>query len=252
MKKRFSLIFVVIVITFLSTNLFSQSLPNFLIMTENWKPYNFEEGGVLKGVSTDLLVLMLKRTGSKQGRKDIKLYPWSRSYKLVQEKENAVLFTTTRTPAREKMFKWVGPIFDMTFYFHALKSKNIKIKSFNDLKKYKIGVIRDDVTEQLTIKKGGIAQSDLQRVTSSSSNIKKLEIGRIDLTPQSIDGFINSCKKMGIDPNKFETVFVLDSKKMYYAFNTKTSDSIIKRFQKAFDDLNKSGDLKKIKKKYGK
>ncbi|MCP4163486.1 MAG: transporter substrate-binding domain-containing protein [Deltaproteobacteria bacterium] len=161
MKKRFSLIFITIFITFLSSNLFSQSLPGFLIMTENWKPYNFQEDGVIKGVSTDMLVLMLKKIGSQQGRKDIKLYPWSRSYKLVQEKKNAVLYTTTRTPEREKMFKWVGPIFDMTFYIYALKSKKIKIKSYDDLKKYKIGVIREDVTEQLLVKKAGFALKDL-------------------------------------------------------------------------------------------
>ena len=37
-------------------------------------------------------------------------YPWVRGYELALSQPNTVLFSTTRTPARESSFHWVGPI----------------------------------------------------------------------------------------------------------------------------------------------
>ena len=36
------------------------ALPQFLIMTEHWVPYQFEENGSIQGISVDLLVDLLR------------------------------------------------------------------------------------------------------------------------------------------------------------------------------------------------
>ena len=53
----------------------AETLPKFKIMTEDWVPYQFYEGTELRGISVDLMVEMLERTGSSQTRNDIKLLP---------------------------------------------------------------------------------------------------------------------------------------------------------------------------------
>ncbi len=248
----FSLLFVAVCVFSSVIAIHAEPLPQFTIMTEDWEPYNFSKDDNTKGISTDILVLMLERLGSTQGRKDIKILPWARAYKTIQEIPNTILFTTTRTAERENLFKWVGPIFELEFNLYALKSKNIKINSFEDVRKYKIGTLRGDVVEDLLVKNAGMQLSDFDQVGTNIQNTKKLSIGRIDLAAQTKDTTINTCKEAGLNPDDFEPVFVLDKKSMYYAFHKETSDAVIAAFQKAFDDLVKEGKVSEIFRGYGK
>lgn len=220
-------------------------------MTEQWEPFNFEKGGVVKGISTDMLVLMLEKAGSTQGRQDIRIYPWIRAYKNVQEKPNTILYTTSRTQEREKMFKWVGPIYTIEFYVYALKGRHIRANSLKDLAKYKIGITRGDVREEILIKRAGVRPGNLEPVGLNIQNVRKLMAGRIDLSVHSHETLIDYCRKEGINPDLFEAVILLDKQDMYYAFHRDTPDSVIARFQKAFDDLKREGRLAELFRSYG-
>jgi len=229
-----------------------KSLPEFQIMTENWKPYNYSENGKIKGLSTDILILMLKKTGSTQGREDIKIYPWARSYKIALLNPDTILYSTVRTKKRDKIFKWVGPITEIKLNIYALKEKNIEIDSFEDMKKYKIGTLRDDVTEDMLAEITGMDVKEFQQVHSNILNTRKLYFGRVDLIAQSRDTLLATCKREGLDPERFEAVTSLGTKDLYYAFHKSTSEVVIKTFQNAFDDLKKNGKVSEILNKYGK
>ena len=99
-----------------SFSLAAEGLPVFTIMTEDWKPYQFEENGELKGVAVEILALILKEIQSNQTVADIKILPWARGYLIAKSEKNAILFSMTRTPERDSQFKWVGPIFQNTTY----------------------------------------------------------------------------------------------------------------------------------------
>jgi len=228
------------------------TVPQFSIVTEEWEPYNFKKDGIVQGISTDMLVLMLKKIGATQGRKDIMLIPWARGYNMLQNKPGTILFTTTRTEDRENMFKWVGPIFEIELNLYALKKRHIKIDSVADIKKYRIGTQREDVVESLLAKKTGMKVTEFERVAASILNIKKLHAGRIDLVPQCKETTMIKCKEAGIDPNELEPVYTLDKKSNYYAFHKDTSDAVINLFQSSFDELKTEGKLAEIFRKYKK
>ncbi len=234
----------------LSSAAYADPLPEFIIITEEREPYNFKKDGTITGISTDVLLLVLERTGSTQTSNDIKLYPWARGYRMIQEKPNTILFTTARTKERENLFKWVGPISEIEYQIYALKSKNIKINSFQDLKKHNIGTIRKDVTEDFLVNKAGMSVDDFDRASLNSKNMLKLSLGRIDLVAQSYVSMINSCKESGLSPDDFEPVFVLDKKGMYFAFNNNTPDHVVEKLQAAFDSIKKEGKLAEIFSKY--
>ncbi|WP_304085847.1 ABC transporter substrate-binding protein [Maridesulfovibrio ferrireducens] len=236
----------------LPSTVYAESFPKLTLITEEWEPYNFRKNGTIEGISTDVLMLMLERAGSTQARNDIKLYPWARSYKMLQKNTNTLLFSTTRTEEREHMFKWVGPIFNTKYHFYALKNRHIKINSFKDLKKYRIGTIRKDVIEDLLVKNADMNSKDFDQVSSTLQNIIKLSVGRVDLAAQSKESTLNSCKEAGLNPNNFESVFVLDKNSVYYAFNKETPDSVIAILQTVFDNIRNEGKLAEIFKKYGK
>lgn len=229
---------------------YADSLPTFSIVTEDRKPYNFEENGVVKGISVDLLVLILKRIGSHQTRHDIKIYPWARAYKILQEQPNTILFTTILTKERENMFKWVGPIIQDITQLYALKSKNIKITSPSELKKYRIATYLDDSGEQILVKEYGLSLDDLHRSASQIAGLRRVYYGRNDLFVGNQPTLEHLSKKAGFNSDEFEPVFVLHINKLCYAFHYDTSDDIIELFQQALDRLKKEGEVDKIFEKY--
>jgi polar amino acid transport system substrate-binding protein len=185
-----------------------------------------------------------------KGQDDIKLVPWARGYHLVQTTENTILLSTTRIEEREKMFKWVGPIFQNTSGLIAKKARGLKIGGVEDIRKYKVGTVIEDVGEQY-LQKLGIGQEVMDQTNSILSNVKKLDVGRIDMIANGWRGFIADAKSLGIDPDLYEMVYVLNKADLDYAFHTATQDWIIEELQKTMDELKAEGKLKELEQKYG-
>lgn len=225
------------------------SVDDIVFMTEQYPPYNLEENNKLQGIAVDTLALMLQRVGSKQTREDIKLLPWARGYKLVLSEANTCLFSTTRTEERENLFKWVGPIAPNTIGLIAKKESKIKIGSVRDMKKHKIGTIRDDQAEQYLIN-AGISMDSLERVAETKLNIRKLNRGRIDLWAYGENVAMWELKANGFSPADYESVHELGSKDLYFAFHADTSDSVIQKLQAALDTLKTDGEYQKILDRY--
>ena len=206
------------------------------IMTEHLPPYNYQENGVLRGISTDITLRIMQRLGYPIERSDIDLLPWSRAYKLLQITPNSMLFSMVRTEQRESLFKWVGPLIRFDLGLIALKEKNITIDTIEDVNKYRIGSVRDGAPEQILLRKQ-VKPENIDSVTSAEMNIRKLSSGRIDLFAYSIEPAYFIIRKLELDPNDFEDVFVICRKDLYIAFNKNTSDHVIDKFQNALEQL---------------
>jgi len=245
MKK----IFLVVV---LLNILFAKDVDNIKIFTENYPPYNMEVNGKLKGISVDILDAMFKVMKSNKTKKDIKLKPWATGYKIVSKKKNTMLFSTTRTKQREKLFKWVGPIIATTIGVIAPKSKHYKIHNIKELNKYKIGAVINDIGEQLLLAQG-VKKKNIQSVSGKNPvvlNFHKLGKGRIDMFAYETNVAMYGAKSYQIDQKEFEVVYILKKGELYYAFNKNTDDHIIKEYQKALDTIKQNGIYNQIVKSY--
>ncbi len=231
---------------------FAEFADTFSIITEIYPPYNFLEKEKLQGISVDLMVLMLGKVNSKQTREDIKLWPWARGYRDVLEKRNTCLFSTTRTKKREDLFKWVGPISPTTISIFAKKKRNIKINKIDDLRKYKIGVVIDDIGEQLLVT-AGIALNNLERmggVHVIRSSLKKLNRERIDLFSYEENAVKWVMKTKDFNPEDYEIVYTLKRGEVYYVFHKETPDSYILKLQTALDELKSGGEYDNVLRQY--
>ena len=77
-------------------------------MTEDYPPFNMQgEGGKIVGLSTEVVEELFKRAGVEY---KLTLMPWKRAYEDTLGTPNTALYSTTRTPEREALFKWVGPL----------------------------------------------------------------------------------------------------------------------------------------------
>jgi polar amino acid transport system substrate-binding protein len=218
-------------------------------MTENYPPFNFEKNGNLQGISVDTLALMLKRVGSKQTRKDIQLLPWARSYIRVQSQPNTCLFLMSRTEKREMLFKWVGPVIPNTTGLIARKDRQIEINSVQDLQNYTIGTIRDDIAE-LDLVNAGVSLNDMERVAETILNIKKLNLGRIDLWAYGENIAMWELKAHGFNPADYESLHSFSSEDAYFAFHKDTPDTVLQQLQAALDAIKAEGEFDKILDQY--
>ncbi len=235
-----------------SITLSADSDLNIKIFTEHYPPLNMKVAGQLTGSSVEILSEIFKKIGSKQRVEDIKVTNWSRAYTIALKLPNSMVFSTTRTSQRENKFKWVGPIASSTIGILALKENHIVLNNFSDINRYTIGAVLKDVSEEILLSKG-VHSSSIQHVAGKDAiniSFKKMEKGRIDMFIYNTEIALKDAKKNGFDIDKYEIIYKLSSKKLYYAFNKKTDDKIIQKWQKALDDIKLDGTYSKIVNKY--
>ncbi len=220
-------------------------------MTESYPPFNFKSNGRLAGIAVNLIEEMFLKVGSKLTRKDIEMLPWARAYLYITHstKEQIGLFSMTRSKEREHLFKWVGPLSESRIVLIAPKSKKIVINSIDDINKHRVGVVRDDVGEQLLILKG-VKSINLDVVFDLQLNALKLVRNRIDLWACGEIVAKWTLKQNNVNPNDYETVHVLQQGSNYFAFNLATDDQVINKLQKALDELKVDGTHEKILDRY--
>ncbi|NQY93468.1 MAG: transporter substrate-binding domain-containing protein [Campylobacteraceae bacterium] len=235
-------------------NISSQAKPidEITFMTENYPPFNFKHNNKVQGISVDLILLMLQKLGGKQTRGDIHILPWARAYASVLEEEKTAIFAMTRTKKREKLFKWVGPISDTTIALIARKDRHIKINSVKDINDFKLGVVRDDIGEQL-LHTLGVDKNNIEStggVDAIHKLLKMLDRNRFDLFSYEFLVASWEMKKLGFDVNDYEMVYKLSEAQLYFAFHKNTPDSIIVALQKALDELKKEKKYEEVIQKY--
>ncbi len=216
----------------------------FKIMTEEYPPYNYTENGQLTGLSTEVLLELAKKVGNPT---DIELLPWARGYGLIQQKDGLILYSMTRTEARENMFKWVGPVASNKWVFFAKKGSGITLSSIDDAKKVgKIGTYKDDAAE-LFLKAEGF--TNLDSVVNDEQNVPKLMADRINLWIVGELQGIYKAKAKGVG-DKLEKVLDVKDTQLYIAFSKNTSDEEIAKWQAVLDAMKADGSYDRIVKKY--
>lgn len=235
---------ILISLVFITTLMFGANVDNLRIMTEDSPKSNMLVDKKLTGYAVDILELMLQRSNSKLTKNDFEVLPWARGYSIVQNEPNTMLFAMLRTQQREKLFKWVGPINSSVVGLIARKDTNITINSPKDIKKYKIGSVKNDVGE-LSLHEIGITDTDsISGVNAIEKSLKKLDHGRIDLFVYSYSGVDDFAK------DKYEKVYTLKQDDLYFALHKNTDQKIINTLQNALNSLKEEGIVEKIVLKY--
>jgi polar amino acid transport system substrate-binding protein len=220
-------------------------------MTEQYPPYNYEDekDGQLKGITVDILMEMFKKVGVSKTREDLEILPWPRSYKMLLEKPGTALFSTTYTDERLRLFKFVGPIISTRVSLIADKGKALQITSIAQINDLSIGVIRDDIGHQL-IRALGVDDEAIKYSNHAKNMVRKLDKGRIDAIAYAEDIARYQFKLAGIDPNRYEAVYVLKDSYMGYAFHKSTDQRVLDSLGQALDELRRDGTVSRIHAKY--
>ena len=212
----------------------------FKIYTEEYPPYNYTENGKITGISTEIVREVLRRINHPD---NIEVSPWSVAYRLLKEEDFKALYSTTRAPFRENLFKWVGPLVPNNTVLFARTADAVSISSIDDARKVgQIGVYKDDYGE-LLLKQQGF--TNLHTAPDNRSNLKNLVDGKIDLwIINELTG--NHMAREAGYTNRIKKVFDVQKEFMYLAFSRNTPDDIIDKWQQALDEIKSDGTYAQI------
>lgn len=208
------------------------------ILTEEWAPYNYFEGGSLKGFSVDIV-----RTIAKELKVDIdmQLIPSMRAKSMLQRNPRTMFITMLKTDEREALYKWIGPLVDSSIFFYKRKGSPLVISTLEDAKKVNSICSRQGGLVFDRLKAAGF--TNLNSVSPNATSIYKMLIhGRCDLAiSDSPLGVIYLLKKMNLPPDSVTRtpVRVVESP-AYIACSKDIPDAEIARWQKALDRLKAS------------
>ncbi|MBC3880069.1 transporter substrate-binding domain-containing protein [Undibacterium sp. LX40W] len=219
------------------------------VYTEHLPPYNYLDNGKFTGYSTEILEAMLKEADIPA---NFTLLPWGRAYLSSSSEPNTLLYTTTRTPEREAFFEWIGPIGPRKMMLFKLAERtDIHIKSKEDLKKYRVGIVRDTSAIKLVVDRGLFSRSQIDEAPSTTSNMKKLFFKRIDIILATNGGATYELSKLPYKLKDIEPIYTLDEEYLFYfAINRKSDAAVITKLKHAFEKVKSSGLMDALRKKY--
>ena len=239
--------YLVKIISLLLINVFPAALAaDYNIMSEELPPWNYTENGSPTGVTVEIVREILKNINHPD---TISIYPWVRAYRMTRDGRNNILFTIARTPEREALFNWIGPIATETTYFYKNKDTKLHLENLADVDdSYTILVTRGFPEQKLLLAKG---VNNLFITLKTINSFKMLAQHRAELVVSgeyTAKYFIN---KNLIDGASIERINIeLLKSDLYIAFSKNIPSNEIIKWQNALNQLKASGKYDEIFKKY--
>lgn len=202
--------------------------------TESYAPANYLENGIPTGASVETLKLIWQHMGIPE--QPIKVLPWARGYHFTLNQPKTMLFSMIKTPEREHLFKWVGPIFTNSLTFVATSDSHDEINQIEDTFNKTVVVVRDDVAEVELIKTG-FPRNNIIGVTKLDQALMMVKSKRADLMLVTYESMPALVVKNDMHESEFKRLWTLSVNGNYYAFNRETPDSLVAQFQSALDNV---------------
>ena len=200
------------------------------VVTEELPPYNMTQGGQITGMSTEVVQAVMKEAGIQA---PIHSMPWARAYDIALNEENVLISSITRTPQREKLFKWV----------------------LDDARRLQTATVNEDAGEQYLLAHGFLIGKNLQSSNRYELNYEKLKAGRVDLWIANELNALYLSRQAGDDPERVMQR-VLDLSELAadgglnMAFSVKTPDATVERFRKALETVRRNGTYDAIRRRW--
>lgn len=230
-------------------------LPEFIpgtiqLFTEVAPPYNFQTGlGIYRqvvGSSVEMVNEIQKRSGYTN---KINVSTWVDAYSLPQYLPNSAVFTIARTPEREKMFQWVGPIATNKTYFYTLASSDISVDTLEQAKN-----LKSVATPQEWYTHDFLRNNDFKNIVAtaltSAEAFQQLVNGEVQallLTDVDVKWLV---KEKGISEKILKQNMMAVDYDGYIAFSLKTPTATVNNWQAGLEEMKADGTFDAIWKKW--
>ncbi len=214
------------------------------LTTEDYPPFDMVDPktGNISGISAEKVVELMRRAKSTY---TLKSYPWARSFQMAQTTPNTCVYSTSRTPEREAMFKWIGPLVQNNWVIFKRADDPRKPKSLEDLRPYLLGTYRDDAVQEFLAMKG--YQTDI--ANSDNNNPRKLLARRFDFWATGEKHAAVILKNQGLS-KKFVQLFSFHQSHLYLACHASMAQKRVDHYNRLLKQMENDGTMAAIEKKY--
>lgn len=215
------------------------------LLIQEYAPFSYTEPktGEIRGFVTDKIMEIMRRAGETP---EISSTSLARGLNATLNDDNTCLFAFRRTPERENLFKWVGPLTNDNWVLYGRKTDSRVLKKFEDAKPYSIGSYKNAATGlQLTEQGYHIAFA-----SEDDDNPRLLVNKRIDYWVVSELHGMSLAQQMGY-ANDIVRAARYKNIELNMLCNIRMDKQRIDLFNKINRDLENDGTMEKIMRKYG-
>lgn len=219
--------------------------PRLSILTEHAPPTSMLADGSessVVGSGSDKVREVMLRTGVAY---TIELQPWKRAYTAALTRPDTCVFSTTRLPEREQLFKWIGPTDGAEWVLLGRADRRYALTTLDDARELRIGTYNGDARDTFLRERGFIVDP----VQDDMINPQKLLMGRIDLWAGSLRRGSTMLEQNGWT-GKIVPVLSMKQVDVYLACNLSVPDALVARMNAAVEAMQRDGTMKKIDRKY--
>ncbi|WP_296270855.1 substrate-binding periplasmic protein [Pseudomonas sp. UBA6323] len=224
------------------------SAERYRVITEEWAPYNYAEGGQLTGMSTEIVRAIMALTGDEF---EIVLQPSMRTTRTLRTQPRTIMYSLFRTQEREPLYKWVGPIVEESIHPYQLANAPRPITSLEQLLR----------APRITTRHAGLVPSMLESMgfnnldksaVESQQLYSMLLAGRTEVIVGDTDaGVAYYSRQLGIAPGMLRPIPIeLYRSSLYIAFSRDSDDALVAAWSEALEQLRRSGELARIQQHY--
>ncbi|MBC7684364.1 MAG: ABC transporter substrate-binding protein, partial [Bdellovibrionales bacterium] len=212
------------------------------IATEYSPPTSMQDGALVIGSATDKVREAMARSRLAYS---IEMLPWKRAYNAALTRPNTCVYSTTRTPEREQLFKWVGPTDEGEWVLLGRADRNFRLTTLEDARSLRIGTYNGDARDEFLRARG----FKVDPAPNDMINPQKLMMNRIDLWAAGLKRgtvVMESNGWAGI----IVPVLTFNRVKLYLACNRAVPDATINRLNAALNAMEKDGTTRRLDHKY--
>ncbi|VVB57368.1 Bacterial extracellular solute-binding proteins, family 3 [uncultured archaeon] len=220
--------------------------PCLRVLTESFPPLNYlDENGQAAGQSSDVVRGIMNRTNQTYS---IELMEWNKAYNLTLSGKDVALYSVARTPERESLFKWVGPIGSWEFAFYVPANSTLNISSLDDARSAgTICAVKDDARAQFLAANNF---TNLDLVSDDTTCARELQAGADPLWMGSTTSFSGVVRAAALDESQFSKAYTVSRTLVFIAFSPQTDERVVDAWQNALDAMQKDRTFADIVQKY--
>ncbi|MFF7708957.1 transporter substrate-binding domain-containing protein [Pseudomonas sp. NPDC007930] len=221
------------------------------VVTEELPPYNMTENGQVTGMCTELVRAVLKEAGL-DGQ--VQVMPWARAYDMALHVDNVLIYSMSRTPDREKLFQWVGPLLPVRWYLYTLASHPLNLTTLEDAQALQVATVNQDSGEQFLQSHGFEIGRNLQSSSRYALDYEKLKSGHVDLWISDELNAYYIVRQAGDEPGRVLMPALalpqLGQDTFSIAMSRGTAPQTVEQLRKALARLHQNGTYDAILKKW--
>jgi polar amino acid transport system substrate-binding protein len=219
-------------------------------------PWTYKENGIFKGVEYEIIQATFKEMGYQLNAQEL---PSRRRYAYIATGKTdmtSVIYSQGFTDSShdiysDNLFIGTQPLYHNNLSAFAVKEKNIKISTQEDLHPYQVGHVLYHKDFELTILEGFPHVSNFG---APGSLAKALLQGRIDIAIDSNMALIYNAKQLGA-AHRIEAVYKITELQVFPAWSRQNLKDelpiVVEQFNQALKRLKKRGEVASIIQKYG-